>query len=510
MKKRFLGSIIAAALITTSAVADDALMKRFEKMESEMAALKAELNALKAEKAKQDTQVSAPAASGTKTADSSEVSKTLEDIQDQLSDINKRTNGNHLKFGVDFRTSFDNLNYTMADKSHNENDALFSNRLWLDMSYAATKNLSFVGQLAYNKTFGQRSTTLTANSGFEGFDWVSSEAAYNDTLRVRSAYFFYTDDELFGADVPWTFSIGRRPSTNGHLVNLRDDDHAASPLAHTINVEFDGLSAKVGTEAMTGLTGSYVKFCGGRGMSNAEPRFNSTPYSSQGAKTNNIDMGGVILVPYDDKQYSTGLQYTYANNLIDMVNANTPASGMESVGGLHTATAFVSVNGIGDGWSDYLDDTTVFVSGAMSQTNPIQGANQQGMLGSMENKRGYSYWIGTQMPSFITDEGKWGVEFNHGSNYWRPITYAEDTLIGSKLAARGDAYEVYFTEPLVDDILTFQLRYTYIDYKYSGSNGFFGSQSGTPMTMEQAVANGAGGSVVDKAQDIRAYIRYRF
>ncbi len=83
------------------------------------------------------------------------------------------------------------------------------------------------------------------------------------------------------------------------------------------------------------------------------------------------------------------------------------------------------------------------------------------------SETGYSYWLGTQFPSLISDEGRWGAEFNHGSNYWRPITYGEDTLIGSKIAARGDAYEVYFTEPLVDDILTFQLRYTYINYDYS-------------------------------------------
>lgn len=512
MKIRFLGSVVAAALIATNGVADDALMKRFEKMESEMAALKAELNLLKAEKAAATpkTLTASAKVEVASSDDSKDLSKTLEDLQDQISDINKKTNGNHLKFGVDFRTSLDNLSYKMADGSKQSNDAVFSNRLWLNMSYAATKNLSFVGQLAYNKIYGQRSTALTANSAFEGFDWVSSEAAYNDILRVRSAYFFYTDDELFGADIPWTFSIGRRPSTGGHLANFRDNDQASSPLAHAINVEFDGASAKFGTEGLTGFTGSYVKLCAGRGMSNAEPRFSSAPYSSQDAKTNNVDMAGIILVPYDDKQYSTGMQYTYANNLIDSVNAANPALGMESVGGLHTATAFAMVNGIGDGWSDYLDDTTIFISGAMSQTDPYRGALQQGMLGSMENKRGYSYWIGTQMPSLISDEGKWGVEFNHGSQYWRPITYGEDTLIGSKIAARGDAYELYFTEPLVDDILTFQLRYTYINYNYSGSNGFFGSQSGTPMSMGDAVLAGYGNQIVDKAQDIRAYLRYKF
>jgi hypothetical protein len=374
------------------------------------------------------------------------------------------------------------------------------------MSYAATKNLSFVGQLAYNKTFGQRAAT-TANAGLEGFDWISSEAAYDDTLRVRSAYFFYNNDDFFGTDIPWTISIGRRPSTEGHLINFRDDVESSSPLAHTVNVEFDGASAKFGMEELIGLDGSYFKLCAGRGMSEAEPRFAGTPYSGDGsAKTNDIDMVGIILVPYDDKQYSTGFQYTYANNLIDQGTTGA----METVGGLHTATAFAMVHGIGDGINDFLDDSMLFISGAMSKTDPYKGAGKQGMLGSMENQSGYSYWIGTQFPSLLSDEGRWGAEFNHGSNHWRPITYGEDTLIGSKIAARGDAYELYFTEPLVDDILTFQLRYTYIDYDYSGSNGFFGSMTGTPMSMDQAIGAGAGSMVVDKAQDIRAYIRYKF
>lgn len=247
-------------------------------------------------------------------------------------------------------------------------------------------------------------------------------------------------------------------------------------------------------------------------MSEAEPRFNTgTPYAGNGsAKTNNIDMAGIIIVPYDDKQYSMGMQYTYANNLIDINQSNPTGASMETVGGLHTATAFAMVNGIGNGWSDFLDDSLFFVSGAMSKTDPYGGTGKQGMLGTSESQTGYSYWIGIQFPSLISDEGRWGAEFNHGSNYWRPITYGEDTLVGSKLAARGDAYELYFTEPLVKDILSFQLRYTYIDYDYSGSNGFFGSNSGTPMSMDQAIANGYGAQVVDKAQDIRAYIRYKF
>ncbi len=513
MKQKFLGSIVAAALLSTTVIADDTLMQRFDKMEKEMAALKAELNTLKAQKAEsiqKTAVVAAPTTDKSPIVSNEDVAKEIDDIKDQLSSINKKTNGNNLKWNVDFRSSYDNLQYTMANGDKVKNDALLSNRLWLGMSYAATKNLSFVGQLAYNKTFGERAKSPDSSlSNYDSFDWVSGESAYDDTLRVRSAYFFYTNDELAGLDIPWTISIGRRPSTEGHLINLRDDDHASSPLAHTINVEFDGASAKFGMDEITGLTGSYFKLCAGRGMSNAEPRFNSAPYAhSADLKTNDIDMAGIILVPYDDKQYSAGMQYTYANNLIDNNQSNPSGAALETVGGLHTATAFAMVNGIGDGWSEFLDNTTLFISGAMSKTDPYAG--HQGMLGSMESKTGYSYWIGTQFPSLISDEGRWGAEFNHGSQYWRPITYGEDTLIGSKIAARGDAYELYFTEPLVGDILTFQLRYTYINYNYSGSNGFFGTTTGTPMSMSDAVNAGYGSQIVDKAQDIRAYIRYKF
>lgn len=525
MKHRFLGSVVAAALMSTTVMAEGTMLERFEAMEKEMNALKAELANMKAERtapvaikkvALEEDEDEKPSKSTAKVKvavksddDTKGVSEEIQDIKDQLSDLNKKTNGNNLKFGVDFRTSVDNIQYKMADGSKQKNDALFTNRLWLNMNYAATKNLSFTGQLAYNKIFGERAVT-TARSDMDGFDWVSAESAHNDTLRVRSAYFFYQDDEFLGTDIPWTISIGRRPSTQGHLINLRDDDPASSPLAHAINVEFDGASAKFGMEEVTGLTGSYFKLCAGRGMSEAEPRFNTaTPYAGNGtAKTNNIDMAGIIIVPYDDKQYSIGMQYTYANNLIDLNQSNPTGAVMETVGGLHTATGFAMVNGIGDGWSEFLDDSLIFVSGAMSKTDPYHGTGKQGMLGSLDSQTGYSYWIGTQFPSLISDEGRWGAEFNHGSNHWRPITYGEDTLIGSKIAARGDAYELYFTEPLVDDILTFQLRYTYIDYDYAGSNGFFGSNSGTPTAISSNMASPS--SYVDKAQDIRAYIRYRF
>jgi hypothetical protein len=546
MNKPLLLSLAAAVLLGTNLNAQT-MYERFEAMEKEMSKLKKELAILKSEKsaskteekdgdekevASKDSDEKETVASADKDDDNatvaskdSEDDKDDEDDEDELasnedrifdleeavSELNRNTSGSHLKFKVDYRFAVENMQYEMADGSKAKNNAFMTNRLWIDMGYQATNNLSFSGQLAYNKAFGARSgASLASTNAFEGFDWIANENAYDDQIRVREAYFFYKNTDFMGLDIPWTFSIGRRPSTNGHLVNLRDDDQATSPLAHTINVEFDGLSSKF---TLNKDTGTSVKFCLGRGMSNAAPKFTATPYadvdSSVSPNNSNIDLAGLIFIPYDNKQYSIATQYYYANNLIEQhyTDPITPTNNFDTVGGLHSGTINFTAKGIGNEWSNFLDDSTFFISFAATVTDPKEG---QAMLGSAVNESvtGTSYWIGAQFPSLLSENGKWGLEYNHGSKYWRSITYAEDTNIGSKLATRGDAYEAYFTEYLIDDILSMQLRYTFIDYKYSGSNGFFGNTTGASNLITSTMPGAA--NYVDEAQDIRLYIRYRY
>lgn len=541
MKKPLLFSLAAATLLSSNLSAESmyeriqAMELQMEQMQNQIATLKAQNLELTTQEKAEDSETAQEPEDEEESseeeesddAESSEAEESQDDrepLQDQIdyleesiSELNRATYGNHLKFGVDYRFTLENLQYEMADGSTQSNDAFMTNRFWLNMDWKATDNLSFRGQMAYNKAFGARSGAMgNPANAFDTFDWITNENAYDDTLRIRSAYFLYVNDTFLGTDVPWTFSIGRRPSTNGHLVNLRDNDPANSPMGHTINVEFDGLSAKFGLENVTGINGMYAKLCAGRGLTNAAPKFSGAPYAKADGQNPDIDLAGVIFVPWTNGQYGVATQYYYADNLIDAVNPMNPMDGMQTVGAMHSFTANFTANGIGDEISDYLDDSIFFISGAMSQTNPDDGQN---MLGSTESETGYSLWAGLQMPSLMSDYGRWGVEYNMGSRYWRSITYAEDTNIGSKLAARGNAYELYFTEPLIEDMLTLQVRYTYIDYKYAGSNGFFGGTTGNAMSIsdiQNAAAlgdpqmMGMAANVVDTAQDIRFYLRYRF
>jgi len=68
----------------------------------------------------------------------------------------------------------------------------------------------------------------------------------------------------------------------------------------------------------------------------------------------------------------------------------------------------------------------------------------------------------------ITEDGRFGIEYNQGSKNWTPFTWAEDTMIGSKIAVRGYATELYWNTKVSGfDNLTAQVRYTRVQHDYT-------------------------------------------
>ena len=495
------------------------------------------------------------------------VDKTVKRNKKNISSVKLLANNDNLKFDVDFRTALDSITYKHASGKESKNSGLLTNRLWLGMGYAPDNNNIFKGKLSYNKAYGDTANHGQSNSamgvGYANFDWVTNENAIDNTVKVKEAYWLYKNDSFLDTQVPWTISIGRRPSTDGLGINMREGMKDNSPLSHTVNVEFDGMSAKFNLDKVTGVEGMWWKLCTGRGLTNALPRFNMTTqgadYAKDESQSNNVDMYGFIFVPWDNGQYSVHTNWARADNMIgftmqgmmnwqyanmgidpttlDMTSPATnyigattmqldgttsamaatsgttaamiPGASMayapqfQDFGSLDLFTMMFKAEGIGDGISDFLDDTRAFVSWAQSKTRPAQG---MAMLGSTKSETGSSTWVGLNMPCPLTKDGRFGVEWNHGSKYWRSVTYGEDTMAGSKIAARGDAWEVYYTKPLTK-ALTLNARYTAIDYDYTGSNMFFG-QDGTPMTMAQAQMMGQ--DPVKEARDFRISVSYRY
>jgi hypothetical protein len=438
-------------------------------LEAKLASLEAELAAVKADLKKQSKKINEVKA---------------HDAQDNI------------KWGADVRTSIDNINYDMADGTSAGKEDLMALRLWLNMAYAPDSHNIFKGQLSMNKAFGADfANPINRTFSMGGMmDWTSNEALTDNSLKVRQAYWLYMGDNFLGADMPWTFSLGRRPSTNGFLANLRDDDTAQSPLGHIINLEFDGLSSKLDLSKVTGVPGMSIKLCMGQGSTNAQPMFETPTQYANGdfSGIEDIKLAGFIFEPYNDGQIVTKATWFRAYDLpgqdvaptdeagdtpdINSTNMYMTSSGFNQYGDMEGGAFSVLIDGLTE--DGYLSGAKLFGSVAYSKSRPNAGS---AMMGSAESETGTSYWFGTQLP--VAEDGKLGLEYNHGSQYWRPFTYAEDTMIGSKLAARGDAMEAYFTWNF-SEALSAQLRYTKIDYDYAGSNGFFGNFSGTATKID--------------------------
>ena len=518
--KRNLIVLSAIAALSTASIAQDVNKEMFNQIQT----LKAQIEAL--EKKMEDQQKQQVAAPAVTTVDE----KRIEKIEKKLDTVSKtataakvQSGNDNLKWDVDFRTQVDNIQYKHADGSKSENNALLTNRLWLGMGYKADDNSSFHGKLSYNKAFGDTAdhSQSNVNPGYANFDWVTNENATDNTIKLKEAYWLYSNDTFLGTNVPWNASVGRRPSTDGLPINIRNDQKANSPLSHVVDVEFDGFSIRYDTQELTGLTGSWFKICGGRGLTNATPRFDMTTpnngaYSEDEEKNVDVDMLGFIAVPYDNGQYSVHTNYAKAWNLIGFDGqslSNYQTSNIvpefKDSGDMDFATILFKTEGIGNGISDYLDNTIAFASFAASRTNPNANGNPMtsGMLGSQDSETGTSVWLGVNAPCpILPDSAKIGFEWNKGSKYWRSMTYGEDTYAGSKIATRGQAWEVYRTQKLTN-ALSFGVSYVLMQYDYTGSNSFFGAD-GTPYDINsvQAKQNGA----VEEAQDVRVYMRYKF
>jgi hypothetical protein len=108
------------------------------------------------------------------------------------------------------------------------------------MGAKVNSNLSFAGRLAAYKVWGD-SSGVKFNQGSLGdvtMDGNTSSLPHGDTIRMERAYFMYRQDVK---DIPVSFSLGRRPSTNGPPLEYGDYGMVGgSPLSTIINWQFEG------------------------------------------------------------------------------------------------------------------------------------------------------------------------------------------------------------------------------------------------------------------------------
>jgi hypothetical protein len=413
-----------------------------------------------------------------------------------------------------------------------DNDIIYTNKFRLNMSAKVNDQLSFGGRLAAYKVFGD-STGVKFNSGSLGdvtFDGNTTSLPHGDTIRLERAYFNYKNQM---GPVPLNFSLGRRPSTDGPPLEYGNYSlEGGSPLAHIINWQFDGASLSFGLEELTGIPGFAFKLCYGLGFESDWG--NSGSLNSQ-SDIDDVHLMGFIATLFDNEVSSVELNYAHASDITDGFTGLTVMPFIVSVngGGAYTFTpnsgAFISrmepSTNIGN-WdaaallmrtnlTERFDkNIDLFLSLAWSHTdpdtvsqNPFYNLLGYGLLssnGKLEAQNGYGIYAGAIFP--MPFDGRLGVEYNYGSQYWFNFTGAEDSLIASKLATRGQVWESYYLQPIFKDNFFLKLGGQYYDYEYTGS----GNPLGKPVKISDATALDTLFPVVDKVWNLylSATLRY--
>lgn len=408
-----------------------------------------------------------------------EVSDKLSDSVDDLDERSEEWDlAARIKFFGDFRSRLD---YYAADTVFGrdlQNDHIWTNRFRLNMRVHASENVEFKGRLAMYKTWGNQSA-FRDDSGamwpvFDGN--VTRTPAEDSALYVDRAYVNWNNI----GGLPMWLSIGRRPTTDGQPAQERMGvDGDATPMAF-MDWPFDGLTLGYawnwGAEA---LGESRLRFCYGRGFEAGLQDENVT------TRIDDMDFAGFSWDVLKKDEMFAYLQVFKAFNLINYPNFQDPIinsmfgemSGLgprKNLGNvLHSSALFHNKTGnvhyfLAGGWSQSQPDADGMFNDYAAMAAGLTGPNTS-------DENGYSVYAGLRYD--IDNIGlKLGAEFNYGSENWLAMSPGHDEIYQSKLATRGQVYEVYGlydlpTGEMLSKYAKTFIRFGYQHYEYD----YFGS-----------------------------------
>ena len=392
------------------------------------------------------------------------------------------------KLSGDFRSRLDFYNAETALGEDLDNDTAFTNRFRLNMRVGVTENVEIKGRLAMYKAWGESLT----GAPLGGDEWDGNETrtpADNSALRVDRA--FVNFNNIGGAPI-W-FSIGRRPTTDGNPSNIRMNLSERSGTPLIMDYAFDGASMGYAYKWAGDIGDGRVRICYGRGFEDG------LQVDGEGLEdTDFVGMSWDILQKGDRFLYAQS--FLAANvpganhpNLWDWDITTTPPTPIPSVDNNG------NIQHSGMTYMDKIAGLNYFVAGGWSRTDP----NENGMFNdyaafftdgtgiNTDSENGYHAHVGLRYD--IDQVGlKLGAEWNYGSEYWIGMTPGHDDLYASKIAARGNVYEVYgiYDLPMGEAISKYaktfmRLGYQRYEYNYTGSNDW----NMAPVKIDDITAN---------------------
>jgi len=365
------------------------------------------------------------------------------------------------------------------------NDVLYTNRLRLRFDAKVADNVSFSGRLGMYKVFGDSTgvQVLNGQPTSVNVDGTTVGVPNSDILRVERAYFSW--NRIGGSKA--YLSIGRRPSTEGAPLTLRNDEpRGGTPLGALINYQFDGITFGYGIGEH-----STARLCYGLGY---ESGFgNGDVLKLPQDRLKDVHFLGVNWDVWDDEKTFVQVTVARAFDVTDGFNGlvvlpNNPVTG-EPIAAPVVLRFTPSAN-LGD-----LDLGSIvairkqgpldlFASASFNYSRPELVTGPFGGLFSdpfdtPEKQTGTMFYAGARY-HLKGGKTKLGVEFNHGSKYWMNFAVAEDDIIAPKTSARGDVLEAYVTHRISPRFIAKAAWIKYW-YDYSGS----GWQVGAPKPLDE-------------------------
>ncbi len=502
-KKIAMGSLVLGLALpfnqVKAAPTDDiaALKQQLAAMQQQMAQLQSQLKSIES---KPVANTSSSTTSNGNAMTNAALTEEVEYLNKRLSKAELHTSTDKVSFGINLRSRVDSIHTEGVkanaagniDKYNTDNDLLFTTRLRLDMKSKLSDKFDFAGRIAMYKTWGDS----TGVNYFDGtgnsvtYDGNTSSLPHGDTLHLERAYFNYKGSL---GQSSTNFSVGRRPGTEGTPFEYRNGSLVGgSPLASIMNWQFDGISANFTLEDYTGLEGSAIKFCYGVGFEGdiiGDNQYQNQPGVPGTSGVKDVNFGGFIATIYDNDLTSYVVNYSRAWDVSDNFSGITydTATGYTrqdptvNLGTWDAISLLAKTNLI----EAFDKDVDLFCSVSLSHTAPnsahmataMGGAGLLNDAGDDSSRLGHAIYLGAIFPVF--ENSKWGIEYNYGSKYWFNFTGAEDSLVGGKLAARGQVWETYFIQPIYKSNFVMTVGAKYYNYKYSNS----GSSIGEPVRI---------------------------
>ncbi|HEU4402594.1 MAG TPA: DUF3373 family protein, partial [Candidatus Polarisedimenticolia bacterium] len=361
------------------------------------------------------------------------------------------------------------------------NDIAYTTRLRLNMKAEVDEHFSFSGRLAMYKIWGDSTGVQVFNGQPNSidFDGTTTSVPNSDVVRVDRAYFDWKN--IGGSN--WYLSLGRRPSTGGPPLEIRENRlRGGTPLGHVVDFQFDGATFGYTFKKMPG---AIYRFCYGLGF---ESGFGSADQLRAPAdRLSDVHFGGLNLDLYASERMFLQATVLRAWHVTDGFNGLVvmpfdPVTGIPAPGPAvlrFTPSANLGNIDLGailmerqDGAFHYFVSLAGMKSHAENITTPFGGLFSDPFEAPRDHSAS-SLYAGARW-DLLKGKSQVGVEYNHGSKYWFNFTHAADDLVLSKLATRGEVWEIYYNQALGPKV---QFRLSALDYRYeySGSGWHLGA-----------------------------------